>query len=151
MRQIAGSFAQYEKARLVAKLAKARARKRAANGKCEGLKSHAELNPDLVSTAKGLRRRSPKGHRLSLTVGVCRTCPVGLSQHQRQAVCSDVHQIDIGRVTALAEGVDLESNILRSPWSKASRGLPRRQSSRSERADAAASDVALVERSKARR
>jgi hypothetical protein len=66
MRQIAGSFAQYEKARLVARLAKARARKRAANGKCEGRKSHAELNPDLVSTAKRLRRRSPKGYRLSL-------------------------------------------------------------------------------------
>jgi Resolvase, N terminal domain len=33
MRQIAGSFAQYEKARLVGKLRKARERKRAANGK----------------------------------------------------------------------------------------------------------------------
>jgi DNA invertase Pin-like site-specific DNA recombinase len=66
MRQIAGSFAQYEKARLVAKLRKARDRKRAACGKCEGRKSHAELNPDLVAKAKRLRRRSPKGHRLSL-------------------------------------------------------------------------------------
>jgi DNA invertase Pin-like site-specific DNA recombinase len=66
MRQIAGSFAQYEKARLVGKLRKARERKRAANGKCEGRKSHAELNPDLVAEAKRLRRRSPKGHRRSL-------------------------------------------------------------------------------------
>lgn len=66
MRQIAGSFAQYEKARLVAKLRKARDRKRAANGKCEGRKSHAELHPDLVAEAKRLRRRSPKGHQRSL-------------------------------------------------------------------------------------
>lgn len=65
MRQIAGSFAQYEKCRLVSKLRAARDRKRAA-GKCEGRKSHAEINPDLVSEAKRLRRRSPKGHRRSL-------------------------------------------------------------------------------------
>lgn len=66
MRQIAGSFAQYEKARLVSKLRKARDRKRATNGKCEGRKSHAELNPNLIVEAKRLRRRSPKGHRRSL-------------------------------------------------------------------------------------
>ena len=66
MRQIAGSFAEYEKARLVAKLRGARERKRAATGKCEGRKSHIEVNPDLVATAKQLRRRSPKGGQLSL-------------------------------------------------------------------------------------
>ena len=48
MRQIAGSFAEYEKARLVAKLRGARERKRAESGKCEGRKSWAEINPDLV-------------------------------------------------------------------------------------------------------
>jgi hypothetical protein len=32
-------------------------------GKCEGRKSHAELNPDLVALAKGLRRQKPKGGR----------------------------------------------------------------------------------------
>src|SRR5437870_13841746 len=42
MRQIAGSFAQYEKARLVVKLRGARERLRVANGKCEGRKSYAE-------------------------------------------------------------------------------------------------------------
>jgi DNA invertase Pin-like site-specific DNA recombinase len=42
MRQIAGSFAEYEKARLVAKLKAARQRKRLTTGKCEGRKSHAE-------------------------------------------------------------------------------------------------------------
>jgi DNA invertase Pin-like site-specific DNA recombinase len=65
MRQIAGSFAEYEKARLVAKLRTARERKRA-SGKCEGRKSWAEINPELVREAKRLRRRSPKGHQRSL-------------------------------------------------------------------------------------
>jgi DNA invertase Pin-like site-specific DNA recombinase len=66
MRQIAGSFAEYEKARLVAKLRVARERKRATSGKCEGRKAWAEINPDLVREAKRLRRRSPKGHQRSL-------------------------------------------------------------------------------------
>ena len=66
MRQIAGAFHEYEKARLVAKLKAARDRKRAAAGKCEGRKSWAEINPDLVREAKRLRRRSPKGHQRSL-------------------------------------------------------------------------------------
>jgi DNA invertase Pin-like site-specific DNA recombinase len=65
MRQIAGSFAEYEKARLVAKLKAARDRKREANGKCEGRKAWAEINPLLVQEAKRLRRRSPKGHQRS--------------------------------------------------------------------------------------
>jgi hypothetical protein len=37
-----------------------------ANGKCEGRKSYAERDPELVATAKRLRRRSPKGRRRSL-------------------------------------------------------------------------------------
>jgi DNA invertase Pin-like site-specific DNA recombinase len=49
MRQIAGSFAEYEKARLVAKLRAARDRRRVATGKCEGRKSWAEINPELGS------------------------------------------------------------------------------------------------------
>jgi DNA invertase Pin-like site-specific DNA recombinase len=61
MRQIAGSFAQYEKARLVSKLRGARDRVREATGKCEGRKSYAERSPDLVQAAKRLHRRSPKG------------------------------------------------------------------------------------------
>jgi DNA invertase Pin-like site-specific DNA recombinase len=68
MRHIAGSFAEYEKARLVAKLKAARDRKRATVGKCEGRKSWAEINPQLVREAKRLRRRSPKGHQRSLRV-----------------------------------------------------------------------------------
>jgi hypothetical protein len=66
MRQIAGAFHEYEKARLVAKLKAARERTRAAKGKCEGRKSWAEINPELVREAKRLRRRSPKGHQRSL-------------------------------------------------------------------------------------
>jgi DNA invertase Pin-like site-specific DNA recombinase len=66
IRQIAGSFAEYEKARLVAKLKAARDRKRVTQGKCEGRKSWAEINPELVREAKRLRRRSPKWHQRSL-------------------------------------------------------------------------------------
>ncbi|MBR1033856.1 MULTISPECIES: recombinase family protein [Bradyrhizobium] len=66
MRQIAGAFHQYEKARLVAKLKAARERKRALVGKVEGRKSWAEINPQLVKVARRLRRRSPKGGHRSL-------------------------------------------------------------------------------------
>jgi len=55
MRQIAGSFAQYEKARLVKKLRDARDRKRAETGKCGGRRPYAEAQPDAVSLAKQLR------------------------------------------------------------------------------------------------
>jgi DNA invertase Pin-like site-specific DNA recombinase len=54
MRQIAGAFAQLEKARLVAKLKGARDRKKAKTGKCEGRKSFAEKDPELVAAAKAL-------------------------------------------------------------------------------------------------
>jgi DNA invertase Pin-like site-specific DNA recombinase len=51
MRQIAGSFAQYEKARLVRKLREARER----SGKLGGRKSYAEAQPDTVALVKQLR------------------------------------------------------------------------------------------------
>jgi hypothetical protein len=44
-------------------------RRRAASlegGKCEGRKSHAERNPELVALAKRLHRHKPKGGRMSL-------------------------------------------------------------------------------------
>jgi hypothetical protein len=53
---VAGSFAEYEKARLVAK-AQGRLRSQNATGKCEGRKNHAQINPEMVWIAKGLRRR----------------------------------------------------------------------------------------------
>ena len=74
MRQIAGAFAQLEKARLVAKLRHARERIRKTKGKCEGRKSRVERNPEdaevvakAIAMAKRLRRANPKtGERLSL-------------------------------------------------------------------------------------
>ena len=66
MRQIAGAFHEYEKARLVAKLKAARDRKRTIDTKVEGRKSHAELNPEMVALARQLRRNRPKGGQRSL-------------------------------------------------------------------------------------
>jgi DNA invertase Pin-like site-specific DNA recombinase len=60
MRQIAGSFAEYEKARLVAKLKAARDRKREETGKCGGRKSYAEAKPETVALAKQLKRELPR-------------------------------------------------------------------------------------------
>lgn len=58
MRQIAGAFHQYEKARLVAKLKAARDRKRASGGKADGRKRWIDVNPQLVAEAKRLRGTS---------------------------------------------------------------------------------------------
>ena len=54
MRQIAGTLAQLEKARLVAKLKAARDRKREKNGKCEGRKTYAVSMPETVALARQL-------------------------------------------------------------------------------------------------
>jgi len=71
MRQIAGAFHQYEKARLVAKLKVARDRKRTAGMKVGGRKSHAEIDAAehggrMIALARRLRRKSPKRGRNSL-------------------------------------------------------------------------------------
>ena len=67
MRQIAGAFAELEKARLVGKLKHARDRIRREQGRCEGRKPHAIVSPEAVLLAKRLRRAHPKtGNRLSL-------------------------------------------------------------------------------------
>jgi DNA invertase Pin-like site-specific DNA recombinase len=74
MRQIAGAFAQLEKARLVTKLRHARERIRKTKGKCEGRKSRVERKPEdaevvakAIAMAKKLRRANPRtGKRLSL-------------------------------------------------------------------------------------
>ena len=60
VRQLLGAVAQFEKASLVQKLRKARERRKAVAGKCEGRKSLAELHPEAVKLAKRLRRKSPK-------------------------------------------------------------------------------------------
>jgi DNA invertase Pin-like site-specific DNA recombinase len=66
VRQVLGAISEFDKAMTVAKLRGARERKRKAEGKCEGRKSHAERNPELVALAKRLRRQRPKGGRISL-------------------------------------------------------------------------------------
>lgn len=67
IRQILGAVSQFEKAMVVAKLAGARKRKAAANGgKCEGRKTYAERNPEMVVMAKKLARYPVKGARRSL-------------------------------------------------------------------------------------
>lgn len=60
MRQIAGTFSQLEKARLVAKLRGARERKRVDKGKCEGRKSYRERDAAMVALAKALRGTGPR-------------------------------------------------------------------------------------------
>jgi DNA invertase Pin-like site-specific DNA recombinase len=87
MRQIAGAFHQYEKARLVAKLRAARQRRRDVVGKVEGRKSWAERNPEMVETAKRLRRRSPKGYRRSLRDVAAELAKLGYT-NERGAVFS---------------------------------------------------------------
>jgi DNA invertase Pin-like site-specific DNA recombinase len=66
VRQVLGAISEFDKAMTVAKLRGARERKRRETGKCEGRKTHAERNPELVTVAKRLRRQKPKGGRMSL-------------------------------------------------------------------------------------
>ncbi len=66
MRQVLGAISEFDKAMTVAKLRGARERKRREAGKCEGRKSHAERNPELVALVRQLRRRRPKGGQRSL-------------------------------------------------------------------------------------
>jgi DNA invertase Pin-like site-specific DNA recombinase len=60
MRQIAGAFHEYEKARLVLKLRAARERKRATGVKVEGRKSLAQIDPVAVDEAKRLHRKAKR-------------------------------------------------------------------------------------------
>lgn len=61
MRQIAITFAQLEKTRLVKKLRSARDRMSAEAGKrIEGRKGYADTNPDLLLLAKKLARKNPR-------------------------------------------------------------------------------------------
>lgn len=66
IRQILGAVSQFEKSMLVAKLKGARERKKRATGKCEGRKSHAEMNPEMVALAKKLARYPINGRNRSL-------------------------------------------------------------------------------------
>jgi DNA invertase Pin-like site-specific DNA recombinase len=66
VRQVLGAIAQFEKASVVAKLAAARRRKRDATGRCEGRKPLSETVTQATLLARQLRRKRPKGGRLSL-------------------------------------------------------------------------------------
>ncbi|WP_244553136.1 recombinase family protein [Bradyrhizobium erythrophlei] len=77
MRQIAGAFHQYEKARLVAKLKGARDRKRASGvGRAQGRKTLAERDPEMVKLARQLHRPDPNKRPISL-----RKVSVALAEH----------------------------------------------------------------------
>jgi hypothetical protein len=90
-----GAIAQFEKASLVAKLKAAGDRKRAREGKCEGRRSHVELNPELVAMVKRLRRRHPKTGPAKITAGdFPRACRPGLPEHSRRAVCRGIDRGD---------------------------------------------------------
>ena len=93
MRQIAGSFAQHEKARVVAKLRAARERVRADKGKCGGRKSFQERDPQLERLARQLHRkgRGTKGLFVRSRASLPRwaTSTVADSHTQRLALCSD--------------------------------------------------------------
>jgi DNA invertase Pin-like site-specific DNA recombinase len=56
VRQILGAVAEFDKALTVAKLRGARERMKAKTGKCEGRKSWAEMNPEMVAMARELRQ-----------------------------------------------------------------------------------------------
>jgi DNA invertase Pin-like site-specific DNA recombinase len=68
MRQIAGAFAQYEKARLVARLRRAREVK----GKMGGRKSHAELRRDLIAQELGIVLLVARGVKVITAAGARR-------------------------------------------------------------------------------
>ena len=61
VRQLLGAVSEFDKTMVVAKLKAARDRKKAETGKCEGRKSYAEANPELVALARSL-----SAERLSL-------------------------------------------------------------------------------------
>lgn len=66
IRQVLGAVSQFEKAMLVQKLAGARARKKAATGKCGGRKNYSERDGEMVATAKKLARYPVNGRKRSL-------------------------------------------------------------------------------------
>ena len=68
VRQVLAAIAQFEKTGLVSKLRKARERKRAETGHCEGVKPFGTLpgEQDAIERIRQLRRKPVGGNRLSL-------------------------------------------------------------------------------------
>src|SRR5215468_11271192 len=65
IRQILGAVAEFDKAMTVAKLKGARDRKRRTAGKCEGRKSYAERDPELVAIAREIKARGVSLHEVA--------------------------------------------------------------------------------------
>jgi hypothetical protein len=87
MRQITGPFAEHEKAKTMAKLKVARERKRLTTGKCEGRKSHAEINPEMVQIAKGYAGASaaiPCGPSLPIWQSAAMSTPMARSSQRHR-------------------------------------------------------------------
>lgn len=71
MRQIAGAFAQYEKARLVAKLKTARDRRsRELGRRVEGRRGYADTAPELVRAARRLSRKEMSLREIAAALAV---------------------------------------------------------------------------------
>jgi DNA invertase Pin-like site-specific DNA recombinase len=66
IRQILGAVSEFDKAMTVAKLKGARDRVRRQRGKCEGRKSYAERDPELVALARQLHKPDPERRPVSL-------------------------------------------------------------------------------------
>ena len=67
MVQMQGIFAELDKSLLVKKLRNGRAKRREKYGKCEGRKSYAEANPDLLNLIRKLRRKPRSSIKKKLT------------------------------------------------------------------------------------
>ena len=102
VRQVLGAIAEFDKAMTVAKLRGARERKRRDEGKCEGRKSHAEQNPELVALAKRLRRQKPKRRAYVAACDLGRTGCARPFERERPAIRSGVHRVHAGRLTGVA-------------------------------------------------
>ena len=93
MRQIAGSFAEYEKARLVAKLKAARERKRLTRASARAARAMPRSTRrwcDRQGAAPAQARQFAAGHR-------CRAGSTRLSQRQWQRVLSGIGGLNAGR------------------------------------------------------
>jgi hypothetical protein len=77
MRQIAGTFAQLEKARLVAKLKAARDRKREAHGNCEGRRRARLMAVPLQATIPIITPPPMASRRISAHTGLQQKIPLG--------------------------------------------------------------------------
>jgi DNA invertase Pin-like site-specific DNA recombinase len=98
VRQVLGAISEFDKAMTVAKLRGARERKRREVGKCEGRKSHAERNPELVALVRRMRRAKPKGGQMSLReIGNALAAQGYLNAHGRPYAAASIKSMLDGR------------------------------------------------------